>query len=84
MLDKSRLNEAIACYKKELTEGDRWEKEKYKWEAIKCFQDNWDLNAPDFAEMLKASLAKTHNLLTSLNYYPQKCWRYIQKQRPKR
>ncbi len=72
MLDKTKLNEAIACYKKELTEGDRWEKEKYKWEAIKCFQDNWDLNAPDFAEMLKASLAKTHNLLTSLNYYPKK------------
>ncbi len=72
MLDKTKLNEAIACYKKELTEGDRWEKEKYKWEAIKCFQDNWDLNAPDFAGMLKASLAKTHNLLTSLNYYPQK------------
>lgn len=72
MLDKSRLNEAIACYKKELTEGQRWEDEKYKWEAIKCFQDNWDLNAPDFAGMLKASLAKTHNLLTSLNYYPQK------------
>lgn len=71
MLDKSRLNEAIACYKKELTEGQRWEDEKYKWEAIKCFQDNWDLNAPDFAEMLKASLAKTGNLLTSSNYYPR-------------
>ena len=49
MLDKSKLNEAIACYKKELTEGQRWEDEKYKWEAIKCFQDNWDLIAPDFA-----------------------------------
>ncbi len=72
MLDKTKLNEAIACYKKELTEGQRWEDEKYKWEAIKCFQDNWDLNAPDFAGMLKASLAKTHNLLTSLNYYPKK------------
>ncbi len=71
MLDKTKLNEAIACYKKELTEGQRWEDEKYKWEAIKCFQDNWDLNAPDFAEMLKASLAKTGNLLTSSNYYPR-------------
>jgi len=22
---------------------ERWNDEKYKWEAVKCFQDNWNL-----------------------------------------
>ena len=48
-----------------------WPNEKYKWEAVKHFQDNWDINAPDFAEMLERALAKTYNLLASLNNYPK-------------
>lgn len=24
---------------------------KYKWEAVKWFQDHWDINANDFADM---------------------------------
>ena len=24
-----------------------WGEEKYKWEAVKWFQDNWEVNAPD-------------------------------------
>lgn len=37
--------------------------EKYKWEAISHFQKNWDIDAPDFAEMFKESTSKTRNLL---------------------
>ena len=37
--------------------------ELYKWQAARCFQEHWDIDAPDFASMLKASLAKTGNLL---------------------
>ena len=40
-----------------------WSKERYKWEAIKCFQDHWDLDAPDFPAMLEKALSKTDNLL---------------------
>lgn len=48
----------------------QWKKERYKWEAIKTFQNNWDVNAADFADMLSRSLAKTDNLLTSANNFP--------------
>lgn len=38
--------------------------------AVRHFQNNWDVNASDFAAMLERSLAKTGNLLASLNNYP--------------
>lgn len=47
-----------------------WGHEKYKWEAVKWFQDNWDVNAEDFAGMLSRSLDKTYNLLASMNNFP--------------
>ena len=53
-----------------------WPNEKYKWQAVKCFQLNWDVNATDFAEMLKKSLSATANLLASVNNFPA---RMIQK-----
>ncbi|MFV0521103.1 MAG: DUF3883 domain-containing protein [Mangrovibacterium sp.] len=46
------------------------EQEIYKWEAIKCFQDNWDIDAEDFRGMITKSLDKTVNLLKSGSYYP--------------
>ena len=45
--------------------------EIYKWKAFKCFQDNWDINSSDFTSMLKASLDKTANLLSTGNYWPK-------------
>ena len=38
---------------------------------MKWFQDNWDVNAPDFAEMLNRSLDKTFNLLAANNNFPK-------------
>lgn len=43
--------------------------EVYKWEAAKCFQEHWDLDAADFLAMLDASLEKAGNLLSSRMYY---------------
>ena len=71
MIDTIRLQEIIAQYKTDFVSG-HWEQEKYKWEAVKCFQDNWDINASDFADMLGRSLAKTSTFLASANYYPAK------------
>lgn len=48
-----------------------WEDEKFKWIAVKHFQDNWDIDAPDFASMLDKALGKTENLLTSFNSFPK-------------
>lgn len=69
MFDKFRLKEAVAEYKKRFVQ-TQWPDEKYKWEAVKCFQVNWDVNSDDFAQMLTKSLSQTANLLASVNYFP--------------
>lgn len=71
MFDIFRLKEALVKYKESFV-SSRWSDEKYKWEAVKCFQENWDVNASDFADMLTRSLAKTYNLLASMNNFPAK------------
>ena len=48
-----------------------WKNEKYKWEAVKCFQDNWDIDAEDFGAMFTVATARTSNLLTSGYVYPR-------------
>lgn len=55
MFNKIRLKEILAEYKKVFVQ-QQWPNEKYKWEAVQCFQENWDINSPDFAQMLKKSL----------------------------
>lgn len=70
MFNEDKLDSIITEYKKQFIQS-QWPKEKFKWEAVKCFQDNWDINADDFIEMLKKSLAKTENLLSSKNNFPK-------------
>ena len=70
MFDQTRLAEILVQYKADFVDWE-WKDEKYKWEAVKHFQDNWNINAPDFAEMLERALAKTYNLLASMNNYPK-------------
>ena len=69
MIDRHSLDEVLTQYKENFP--SHWEEEKYKWEAIKCFQDNWDINAQGFPAMLSKSLSKTENLLASRNSYPR-------------
>ena len=70
MFDKFRLKDVLAQYKQSFV-STQWGNEKYKWEAVKWFQDNWDVNASDFPEMLNRSLDKTFNLLASNNNFPK-------------
>ena len=69
MFDQSRLQKVLAQYKKDFVP-KHWDEEKYKWEAVKCFQDNWDIKAANFKDMLSRSLSKTYNLLSSMNNFP--------------
>lgn len=69
MVNKEKLHKSLASYK-EIFE-DRWQDEKYKWEAVKWFQDHWDINAENFSEMFAVATEKTNNLLTSLNNFPR-------------
>lgn len=70
MFDQFRLKDVLAHYKQSFV-STQWGNEKYKWEAVKWFQDNWDVNASDFPEMLSRSLDKTFNLLASNNNFPK-------------
>lgn len=69
MINNEKLAKVIAAYKEYFPE--HWDDEKYKWEAIKHFQVNWDINAPDFTAMFEAATAKAYNLLTSAYFYPR-------------
>ena len=50
-MDINIINSFIAEYKSHFQRLDS--EERYKWEAIKCFQDNWNPDAENFEEMLK-------------------------------
>ncbi len=43
--------------------------ERYKWEAIYTYKKHWNIEAPDFTSMIKASFQDTYNLLHAGNYY---------------
>ncbi len=70
MMNQEALQQVIAFYKSNYAMIEK--QELYKWKALKCFQDNWDLEATEFCEMLKKSLAKTKNLMSAGNYFPSK------------
>ena len=69
-LSKEKLQKLIEFYKKSFVE--HWSEEKYKWQAIKHFQENWDMDAADFKMMFEEATRKTSNLLAAQNYYPAK------------
>ncbi len=58
----------LSLYKQDLP--SFWEDERYKWEAVKQFQDNWDIDAKNFGKMFKVATSKHLNLLASTNYFP--------------
>ena len=72
----------IAAYKADFARVD--DEERYKWEALKHYKNNWNINAEDFAEMYREAYryaGETYkrprdgkpdggNLLTSSMYYP--------------
>ena len=64
------LEKYLKAYKENFQYVNR--NEIYKWQVVKVFQDNWNINAVDFPGMLEASLTETDNLLTSTNYYPKR------------
>lgn len=69
-MDNTKLTELIVQYKNDFF--NRIKEELYKWKAVKCFKDNWDIDAEDFPLMLKQSLSKTGNLLAFMNNYPRR------------
>ena len=68
-MDIQALENLLERYSKAV--GTTRKNELYKWRAVACFQKNWNLEADDFSEMLKASLADSNLLLTNGMYYPR-------------
>ena len=66
MIGKIRF--VISRYKQEFALVDK--QERFKWEAIGWYKKHWDINAPDFAAMLKTAFQKSSVLLASGMYYP--------------
>ncbi len=69
MIDSEKIIPMIKGYKEYFPE--HWKNEKYKWEAVKHFQDNWDIEAENFGAMFKKATDKTSNLLGSGYAYPR-------------
>ncbi|WP_296879158.1 AAA family ATPase [Thomasclavelia sp.] len=70
MINKEKFNDALSKYKDSFDD-NWWNNEKFKWQAVKCFQENWDINVQNFLEMFNTATAKTHNLLASNHNYPR-------------
>jgi hypothetical protein len=68
-IDIDKLDVLLSGYKRDFKKNIP--NELYKWEAVKCFQYNWDIEADNFAEMLERSLSKTENLLDTGFAYPR-------------
>lgn len=69
MIDLERLKPILEGYKAYFP--SHWDDEKYKWEAIKHFQDHWNIDAENFGDMFKQATDKTFNLLASGYAYPR-------------
>lgn len=69
-LNYLKLDKIIDDYKNNFEEHRK--QELYKWKAIKSFQDNWNIDDKDFADMLKRALKASSNLLNSGRYFPYK------------
>ncbi len=68
-MDNQLLEKALTYYKADFE--IRFRDEKFKWEAIKHFQDNWDIEAKNFYEMFTTATEKTYDLLASMSNYPR-------------
>jgi hypothetical protein len=79
-MDYQLIKNIIESYKSKFEDINK--KEIYKWQAVKCFQDNWNIQAKDFVKMLEKSLAQTFNLLDSGHYFPRKMILLLAKKAP--
>ena len=67
-MNRQILNHYIDEYKLNFEHVNQ--EEIYKWKAVKCYQDNWDIDAANFYEMLLSSLKLTKTLMDSGQYFP--------------
>ncbi|MBQ9574983.1 MAG: hypothetical protein IJR27_06875 [Synergistaceae bacterium] len=69
MINTEMLTPILESYKKHFL--SIWNNERYKWEAVKHFQDYWDIDAENFGGMFEQATAKTSKLLVSAYAFPR-------------
>jgi len=70
MLDNKKINEAIENYKRYIQSPEYGE--IYKWHTFKIFQDNWNIDAPDFKGMFEKSFQpENNNLWAGQHFLPR-------------
>lgn len=62
MFNKNKIDKLIADYKANLNE-QHWKDEKYKWEAVKHFKENWNPDTDNFCDMFMEATKEHYNLL---------------------
>jgi hypothetical protein len=70
MINTVKLDELLERYKNDYFP-THWEEEKFKWVAVKHFQDNWDIDDQDFSSMFLRATEKTESLLASAHNFPR-------------
>ncbi|MEL6721561.1 MAG: hypothetical protein AAFO82_03855 [Bacteroidota bacterium] len=77
-----KIQEHIATYKKYLAQTSNTN--LHKWESQQIWQDNWDIDARDFAEMYDQSLENTttRRIWNRENYAPKKMMLAFAKMQP--
>ena len=61
-----RIHFVIDHYKEHFDAVDQGE--RYKWEAIAWYKKHWEIDSPNFAQMLEEAFGKAKNLLASAMY----------------
>ena len=68
-INECKIKEKIEEYKKVFPE--RFTTQKYIWEAVKTFQNKWDINSSDFSNMYKHATVDAENLLHTTGFLPR-------------
>lgn len=74
------IEDALSKYTADFS--SKWAQEEYKWKALKIFHDNWNIDAPDFADMLARAFAQHKNLLDTSHAFPKSALIEIAQQKP--
>ena len=64
-MNNEHLNKLVGQYLNNFSLINDENQEYYKWEAVKHFQDHWDIDAENFSEMFKEAVSKTSNLINN-------------------
>lgn len=67
---KEKIRRIIDAYKADFERVNQ--EERYKWEAVGCYQRNWDIDAENFSQMYADAFKEASNLLAANMYWPYK------------